>query len=223
MSLTRHLRTAGGLLATALVCLVGARLSGDLSLTVNGKASDKPPIVQGGELYVPVSALKMAGAEVIQSGDRVSVVLAPAQVVSQVKGAEGNLDDWLSNGVWRIKVSSVELANGACMATIEICNISNVTTYPAITGFVDVQLYNDKGVRLKLSPASDEAWSELKSYDYAPGGSMARTLKFDATAAGTPTTMIVTVAPDADKKAFLKAKGLKYIAAPSFRIHLKAG
>ena len=222
MSLTRPLRLVSGLFATASVCLVGARLAADLTLTINGRVSSKPPIVQDGELYIPASALKSAGAQVVQTGDHITVALSPAAIVSQVKGGEGNIEDWLSNGIWRLKVSKLELADGTYSATLEVCNISNVTTYPAITGFTDVQLYNEKGVRLNFAPGSDDTWTELKSFDYAPGGSLVRTLKFDAKAGGTPTTMLILVAPDALKKEFLKSKGLRFLAGPSFRVHLRA-
>jgi len=221
MPLTRQLRIAGGLAVTFLSCLVAARLAGDLSLTVNGKPSLKAPIVQDGELFVPASALKMAGAEVVQSGDKVSVVLAPAPVVSQVKGGQGNLGDWLSNGIWRLKVSDLNLAEGVCSATVEICNISYVTTYPAITGVTEIQLYNEKGVRMNFAAGSDDTWTDLKSFDYAQGGTMTRTLKFDAKAGGTPTTMLIIVAPDGIKKDFLKSKGLKFLSGPNFRVHLR--
>src|SRR5579862_317007 len=198
----RFMRVIAGLFAGTLFGLVGANLYRDLSLTVNGKPSPKPPILQDGELYVPVGALKDAGAEVVQTGDHLSIVFGGPGIAAPGRGAEGGLDEWLFDGLWRIKVSGLTLADGSVTLALEIANSANIRTYPAITGVAEVQLYNDKSVRLILSTASEDAWSELKSYDYAPGASMLRTLKFDAKTSAPPATLLVTVVPNAESKAF---------------------
>ena len=74
--------------------------------------------------------------------------------------------------------------------------------------------------KLGLEASADEAWSELTAYDYAPGSTITKTFKFVGKAGFIPNRLILVVAPDADKRAVMKAKGLKFATTPSFKVLL---
>ncbi|HLK13716.1 MAG TPA: hypothetical protein VKT78_02840 [Fimbriimonadaceae bacterium] len=206
--------------AAGLVCLVTASLTSNLSLTVNGAASAKPPIMQSGEVYVPISALKAAGAQVARSGNHISVAFSAASSGPAPAVVEGKLNEWLTNGIWRLRVQEVKAGEGGCEATVEIGNVSSVTTYPAITGVSATALFNDKNEKAAMSGASDDAWSEMTAFDIAPGATVVKTLKFSAKSGFTPNRLILVVAPDSDKREVMKRKGLKFSGGPSFRVML---
>jgi hypothetical protein len=60
---------------------VAFALQDSLSLYVNGKASNDAAIIQRGRLYVPVEALKNAGAEVTQASGRISIQFKPMKLL----------------------------------------------------------------------------------------------------------------------------------------------
>lgn len=96
-----------------LICVligggIAAAFLAPKALYVNGAKSTKPIIEQGGEVYIPVSALSAAGADVNVNATRVSVQFKPVKTKMEQEYVEGVLDEWVSNGVWRFRVSNVK-------------------------------------------------------------------------------------------------------------------
>ncbi|WP_052351538.1 hypothetical protein [Deinococcus pimensis] len=106
-------------LCTALgVGVALAQATRTLQLTLNGRASSVPAIVVNGRTYVPLDALRSAGATSSVSGTRLSVTLpgapsgAPAGGSDQRAALEGCVNEVLFNGVWRFRVTRVENVTG---------------------------------------------------------------------------------------------------------------
>src|SRR5579871_596051 len=79
------------------------------SLLINGKSNPTALIEQNGELYVSLSALKAAGAQVTHAGDLISLQFLPYQGgANQADAVEGGMNAWLNNGIWRVRVLKVD-------------------------------------------------------------------------------------------------------------------
>ena len=78
------------------------------ALYVNGKKSAHAPVARGGEVFVPVAALREAGAEVTVNGGRVSIQFVPLKGQNQLNLVEGVAGEFVNNGTWRIKAGAVK-------------------------------------------------------------------------------------------------------------------
>jgi len=93
-------------LAVGLV--VAQAVQRQLNLVVNGQNSSTRAIVVGGQTYVPVSALRALGITASVSGNTVSLSGQPAGGADQRASLEGCLNEWLFNGIWRVRATKVE-------------------------------------------------------------------------------------------------------------------
>lgn len=151
------------------------------TLWVNGKKSAKPLLEQGGEVYVPVSALTAAGAEVVLGADRVSVQFVPVKTQNEQEYVEAIIGEWVGNGTWRFRVSNVaKIENpfgtgGQGFALdFEVRNAGSAMAQIAYGGVLSLQLLDTSDVRMAVTSDS------FKSYyaDMQPGGSAKDRLLF---------------------------------------------
>ncbi|WP_189003163.1 hypothetical protein [Deinococcus roseus] len=85
---------------------VALAASGTYKLLVNGTTSKVPALIQNGQVYIPIEILKAVGIPyTVQNG----VVAVGVQGGSTEKTLlEGCLNEWLFNGIWRIKVGNLQ-------------------------------------------------------------------------------------------------------------------
>jgi hypothetical protein len=108
-----------GLLGLGVVATAWAQTA--YSLIINGKPSTAQAIVVKGKTYIPLDALKSAGAQTQLTGTMLSLTLPGgggssnanganngAGGANQQKGVEGKAGEWLFNGFWRFRVISME-------------------------------------------------------------------------------------------------------------------
>ena len=151
------------------------------TLWVNGKKCPKPLIEQNGEIYVPVSALTAAGAEVATAGDRVSVQFIPVKTQNEQEYVEAILGEWVGNGTWRFRVSNVAkienpfgTGGGGFALDFEVKNAGPATAQIAYGGVLSLQLLDSTDLRMATTSDS------FKSYyaDMQPGGAAKDRLLF---------------------------------------------
>ena len=156
-------------------------------LWVNGKKSPKPVIEQGGEVYVPVSALTAAGAEVAVAGDRLSIQFIPVKTQNEQEYVEAVVGEWVGNGNWRFRVSNVAKAEnpfgtgGTGFALdFEVRNAGPALAQIAYGGVLSVTLIDSSDVRMGCTSDS------FKSFyaDLQPGGAAKDRLLFGVDAPG---------------------------------------
>lgn len=164
-----------------VVVAVVAMAAAPKALWVNGKKSAKPLIEQDGEVYVPVSSLVAAGAEVATTADRVSIQFKPVKTQNEQEYVEAIIGDWVSNGLWRFRVSNVaKIENpfgtgGQGFALdFEVRNASPAMAQIAYGGVLSLQLIDTGDVRMSVTSDS------FKSYyaDMQPGGAAKDRLLF---------------------------------------------
>ena len=202
------------------------------SFLVNGKSGSLPPIEHNGELYVPVSALKAAGAQVSMQGHEVRIQFLPYQGgANQMEGVEGPANTWLNNGVWRTRVLKVEPTvdpfdanKPGYMVTLEMRNASTKSVSPFITGVEYPQLFDAGEVALKVD---EGAWqTRLQMKEMLQGGGITATIPFyypHGTPSGDVKPATKLVIPINTGSGLLRDTGLKYATkAPAFRIRLQS-
>ena len=172
-----------------VVLLVGASalVVAPKVLWVNGKKSAKPLIEQGGEVYVPVSALTAAGAEVVVGPERVSVQFVPVKAQNEQEYVEAIVGDWVGNGTWRFRVSNVAkienpfgTGGGGYALDFEVRNAGPAMAQIAYGGVLSITLLDSADVRMGCTSDS------FKSYyaDLQPGGAARDRLLFGVDAPG---------------------------------------
>ncbi|HVL40241.1 MAG TPA: hypothetical protein VM328_12700 [Fimbriimonadaceae bacterium] len=156
------------------------------SLFVNGKKSQKPPIVQGDETYVPLSALRSAGADVTVTDKNVSIQFIPPKGQGQLDAVEGVIGEFVANEVWRVKVHSVEQAPNPFFArgkgykvTLEFRNITNRAESIHGSGAV-VVVVDDAGKTLNFADRSFDRYNSVP-----PGGGIKSDVLFGDVASPT--------------------------------------
>ncbi|RMG26372.1 MAG: hypothetical protein D6724_01925 [Armatimonadetes bacterium] len=195
----------------------------ELTLTVNGKPCSPKPIEQGGEIFVPLAALKAAGAEIAQNGDRVTVRFIPVPGATQVDAVEGGLDEWLTNGVWRLKVSNPRREGSIYRLDVEIRNATKVALSLAVTTGVQLpELFSTDGGKMESLPKSDTAWGQIASPEIPPGASVQRTLEFKLKPGQTPAKLLVRFELRPTQETLMKKKGVAFASkAINFRVFLQ--
>src|SRR5690349_14813795 len=69
------------------------------ALMINGKTVQTAPIQQSDEVYIPLSALKAAGAQVTMTDGKLSIRFLPVTGgANQIDAIEGDRSEWLFNG-----------------------------------------------------------------------------------------------------------------------------
>lgn len=200
-------------------------------LTINGKASVTAPIRQNGEVYVPLSALKAAGAQVTTSENKLSIRFLPYEGGSnQADAVEGNANEWLFNGIWRVRAIKVEPMTDpfdgnkpGYAVTLEVRNGAKKAVSMFATGAQMPQLVDVDGTALKVDEGAWQTRAQMK--ELLPGGSLTATIPFYYPH-GTPKESVrepekLVLLIDT-KSGLLRDTGLKYATpSPAFRIWFK--
>ncbi|MFK7604145.1 hypothetical protein ACI3L1_18265 [Deinococcus sp. SM5_A1] len=139
-----------GIFALALGSVALAAVN--YSLVVNGQVAARPAVVMNGEPYVPLSALKLLGVTGTVKGNTLTLALGsagtPAQSAAgganQITALEGCINQTLFNGIWRVKVVSLDPLNSSdtwspdtpgWAVKLEVRNGAQKTTSLMNTGF----------------------------------------------------------------------------------------
>lgn len=183
---------------------------------VNGiRTSDV--LLSGGKVYISAEALQKAGAEVTRRPDGWSIQFIPVGGRLQVEAVEGLEAEWISNGVWRIRVSEVQpVANpfGRGEGYAVRVEVRNLGTRPASlngSGLDKVQLIDADGNTLSLS----DTFFKDRYTSVPPAGGFVNILRFGdpqnkLQTPGRPTKLLVLFRPSGGKPSL-----------PHFRITLK--
>ncbi len=208
------------IVATAIV--VGQSVTGQLSLSINGKAVPGRTLVAKGETYIPLSALKAAGVTINVKSGTLYLGLTPSGGANQINALEGKVGDWLFNGIWRLRVVSVspnddgrpgwkirvELRNGTKLDSMALGGTGLESIALVMADANQIKPYNITDIDRPVGQGSSIDVN-LVFYDDDGNGRL-------------PDKLIFRIAPDATTKAFLKGQGAAFsVADPSFRVNLK--
>lgn len=212
------------LLAVAILAgvtaLALAAVAAKLSISINGKAVPGKTTTVNGETYVPLSALKAAGASASIKNGVLAITFVPGGA-NQVGALEGKIGDWLFDGVWRFRVASVSPTEDRPGWKIHV-ELRNGTKFDQLaldgSGFDSLSLVMADGNALSAYNKVD-----LASVGVGQGAMVNVDLIFydDDGAGRKPDRLILRITPDAATNAYLKANGAIYATKdPSFRIKL---
>ena len=211
-------------------CCLLALLALPWAVLVNGRVASVSPITQNGELYVPVSALKAAGAQVSIQGREVHIQFLPYQGgANQMAGVEGPVNTWVHNGLWRTRVLRVEPTvdpydpqKPGYNVTMEMRNASVKTVSPFLTGVEYPQLFDAGEVALKVDEGAWQTRMQMK--EMLQGSGITATIPFyypHGTATEDVKPAAKFVIPVNTGSGLLRDTGLKYaVKSPAFRIWL---
>lgn len=200
-------RTVLAVSSLLVVAIAATRLVAP-TLVVNGKASEGGVLVSDGKTYVSLDALAKGGAQVTSTGDRVTVNFLPLAGREQVDAVEGNLEYWLQNDVWRIRVESIAESSNpfgrgpGFTAKIEFRNLGKKAISPFASGMDKIQILDDKNQVFHFSQGTFKQFFR----DIAPGGSAVETIAFGdqqgaLSAAGKPEKLMIFFRSSGGKKA----------------------
>jgi hypothetical protein len=221
--------------AVAVLGLVLAQtVQRQLNLLLNGRPSSAKAIVVGGQSYVPVSALRELGITVSLSGNTLSL---SSQAAGQAAGGagqraslEGCLNEWLFNGIWRVRVTKVERAElegvglPSWNVTLEVRNGTNKTLQPWRAGWKGTDsitlVFADGSIETMDTGPEGGNYNDKIHYAAIPQGATAiSTLHFISDRTDPPTKLLIEMDPEAPRKD--KEYNLAFsVPNPSLRIKL---
>ncbi len=196
-------------------------------LNINNKSFPGSAIVVKGETYVPLKALQAAGVRSSLSGGTLTLSLPSATATqggaNQNAALEGCINEWLFNGVWRFRATSLEaFKDGDRSGWRVAAELRNGTKANNIalggTGFTALQLALSDGNQIGVYNVTD------LDVPVAQGASVRASLVFysdDPNEARTPTKLLLLLKPSASDVSVLRSAGGSYSTSdPSFRVKL---
>jgi hypothetical protein len=221
-------------LAVAALGLVLAQtVQRQLNLLLNGRPSSAKAIVVGGQSYVPVSALRELGITVSLSGNTLSLSSQAAGGAGQRASLEGCLNEWLFNGIWRVRATKVERAElekfgliglASWSVTLEVRNGTNKTLEPWRAGWKGTDsitlVFADGSIETMDTGPEGGNYNDKIHYAAIPQGATAiSTLHFLSDRTDPPTKLLIEMDPEAPRKD--KEYNLAFsVPNPSLRIKL---
>ena len=191
-------------------------------LVINGKPVDGAPLVVKGETYISLKSLKAAGATATVANGTLSISLGGAGGANQVLALEGGLNEWLFNGIWRLRVTGLRPNDDGRPGWLVDVELRNGTTAGNLaldgTGFQTVQLVMDD-TNILTQPYNITDFVR----PVGQGSTISTSLRYydDDGAGRKPVKLILRITPDDATKSFLKGMKLGYtVPDPSFRINL---
>ena len=201
------------------------------ALLINGKSSSSAPITQNGEIYVSLSSLQVAGAQVTRVGNQGHLQFLPYQGgTNQAEAVEGGMNTWLNNGIWRVRILKVEptvdpfdAAKPGYAVTLEVRNATKRTLSLFQTGVEYPHLVDENQTALKVD---EGAWqTRLQMKDMVQASGLTAIIPFyyphdtPKLAVSAPVKIIIPINP---ANGLLRDTGLKYaVKAPTLRVWLK--
>lgn len=220
----RMIWIAGAVLVCGLV--LAQAVQRQLSLVINGQASRAKAIVVGGQNYVPVSALKDLGIVADLSGNTLTLTGQGAGGANQRASVEGCVNEFLFNGIWRMRVNKIEATEAfgqkAWGITVEVRNGTTRTLEPGQTGWADssgltLAFADGSTAGINASALTREYENDLRAKSLAQGATLTYQLKFDTPQTEAPTKLLVQI----DPAKLQKNLGVSYNTPdPSFRFKL---
>ncbi len=182
-------------------------------IKINGKAVPGEYVMVEGKQYVPVSALKAAGAT-FKTADGTLTIDFPVAGSMQQGGLEGEIGDWLNNGVWRFRVVGISKTSEGWKVDVEIRNATKVNGYaPGGTGWQGITVVLADGT--VVGARSDAP--ELRDNPVNQSATDQQSLLFETDSASEPDRLILRFDPKG-----IEGTPLKFTTAdPTFRVHLK--
>ncbi|MGV3618171.1 MAG: hypothetical protein ACO1SV_22825 [Fimbriimonas sp.] len=155
-------------------------------LWINGAKADGAILIQGGEPYIPLRALRAAGADVTATEERVTVQFQPAKPAAPAETVVGGIRQYVSNGQWAVRVQDVRDATNPHFGrgkgfgvTLELRNLRDQAISPSASG-MQIQLLDANG---KVLSFGSRSFTNLNTR-IAPADAVTNTLVFgDATSA----------------------------------------
>lgn len=210
------------LAAIAVAATTALAFQSATKIVINGKSVAGTPKTIDKVNYVPVSALKAAGATVNVANGTMTINFPQTGGATQMVALEGGINEWLFNGIWRFRVDGVKPMEGDRPGWLISTELRNGTTAQNIaldgTGFQSVELVMDDQNILK-QPYNITDFNR----PIGQAGSIRTELMyFDDEGNGRkPVKLIVRITPDKFTTDFLKSVKLGYtVPDPSFRINL---
>jgi hypothetical protein len=149
-------------------------------LSINGKSYSSGAVVVRGETFVPLKALQAVGVRSSLAGGVLTLILPGAQAAggaNQVAALEGCLNEWVFNGIWRIRVTDPQAMTGdrnGMTYRFEFRNGTKTSGFaPSGTGWGGIQLALDDGTVVGAVNTND-----VRDPPYLSGGSHAQTIEF---------------------------------------------
>jgi hypothetical protein len=189
-------------------------------LVINDKAYSNQAIVVKGETYVPLKALQAAGVRSSVASGTLRLTLpgtASAGGANQLTAIEGCLNEWLFNGIWRVRATNLTPLTGdrnGVSVRVEVRNGTQANGLaPSGTGWGGVQIALDNGATVGAENVND-----ISDPGYVPGGSHFQVLNFYfEDASRVPKKLVMTFNPKEMNTSF----NVKFtVPDPSLRIKL---
>jgi len=204
------------------------------AVSVNGTPQTRSAQTIGGQTYISLDVLRALGVPYVMQGGRLVIGTTPvtpaAGGATERPSLSGCRNEWLFNGVWRVKVGDVtkiskDGTTPGWGVNIEVRNGSKATLLPTDAGWNG----NGQGVQLAFADATTVS---VDPYDvqkltfnaFPQGGSFTHQLKFYApdTATGQrqPTKLLIEIDPKGIGDS-TRAKGVAFtVSNPSLRVDL---
>jgi hypothetical protein len=207
-------------LAAILGTIALAQAVTGYKLVINTKAYSGQAIVVKGETYVPLKALQAAGVRSSLTGGTLTLTLPSASTdggANQVAALEGCLNEWIFNGIWRVRATNPTPITGdrnGLSVRFEFRNGTQANGIaPSGTGWGGAFLALDDGTTVGATNVND-----VTDPGYVPGGSHMQTLEFYwDDVARTPKKLIVIFNP----KEMNTSANVKFsVPDPSLRVKL---
>ncbi|HVT13105.1 MAG TPA: hypothetical protein VHE55_12645 [Fimbriimonadaceae bacterium] len=192
-------------------------------LVINGKPVSGSAIVVKGETYVPLKALQAAGVKASFTDDALQLTLQAAGGANQSGALEGGIDEWLFDGVWRFRVTSVKQIDSDLKGWNVGVELRNGTKADDIalsgTGFESLNLVLSDGTLVPPYNITD-----IRDAAFAQGAGKTLTLVFNVDDIGNrkPEKLLLLIKPDDDLVKYMRdSMKIAYTTKdPSFRVKL---
>lgn len=207
----------------------------DYTLSINGQVLTQTAITVDGRIYVPLEALTGAGVVAVIDGNTLSLTfpgMVTAGGANQRESLEGCVGQEFFNGIWRIKVLSVEPIQSDISSgwgvTIEMRNGTTETLQPVFTGISGT----GEGIQLVLSDETilNPNGIDVQAVTFASlpqGGGVTHQLKFwfpyGEETEGTPDRLLFEIQPGEVAPSLQQAGVVYSTPTPSLRVRLECG
>ena len=231
MTRTPHARHL--LLGLPLLCTLALAAPGP-AVSVNGSPQAQPAQLIGGQTYISLEVLRALGVPYSMQGGRLSIGAASAQTApggaNERPSLSGCRNEWLFNGVWRVRVGSVvaitkDGSTPGWGVNLELRNGTKATISPTDAGWDGT----GQGVQLAFADAStlsvDPYDVQKLTFNALPqGGVKPFQLKFYAQDAASaqrpPSKLLIEIDPKGIGDS-TRAKGVNFtVPNPSLRVDL---